>query len=218
MRVAVFAPHPDDETLGAGGSILRHRRAGDQVHWIIATRMGSEYSEARRRAREKEIASVTRSAGFRSVTRLGFEASRLDEIPKRQLVASCAEALKRIRPHWVYIPFHGDAHSDHAAISDAVQSAAKWFRHSGVERILAYETLSETGQVVRPKGIFVPNVYQDITAHLAGKIRLMSRYRGEMGSYPFPRSARAIRALAEMRGSSCGFRAAEAFMLIREIR
>ena len=38
MRVVlVVAPHPDDETLGVGGTLLRHVAEGDAVHWLIAT-------------------------------------------------------------------------------------------------------------------------------------------------------------------------------------
>ncbi len=37
MKVIVIAPHPDDETLGCGGAILRHIADGDMVHWLIVT-------------------------------------------------------------------------------------------------------------------------------------------------------------------------------------
>ena len=36
-KVIVISAHPDDETLGAGGTILKHFDAGDEVFWIIAT-------------------------------------------------------------------------------------------------------------------------------------------------------------------------------------
>jgi len=31
------ATHPDDETLGCGGTLLKHRANGDEIHWLIAT-------------------------------------------------------------------------------------------------------------------------------------------------------------------------------------
>ena len=35
--VLVVAPHPDDESLGAGGTLLHHKKKGDNVHWLIMT-------------------------------------------------------------------------------------------------------------------------------------------------------------------------------------
>ena len=41
-KVLVVAPHPDDETLGCGGTLLRHVAEGDSVHWLIATAMRTD--------------------------------------------------------------------------------------------------------------------------------------------------------------------------------
>ena len=38
-KVIVIAPHPDDETLGCGGTLLRHKLEGDEIHWMIMTKM-----------------------------------------------------------------------------------------------------------------------------------------------------------------------------------
>ena len=37
MKIVVVSPHPDDESLGAGGLIAKHKKAGDQVFWINIT-------------------------------------------------------------------------------------------------------------------------------------------------------------------------------------
>ncbi|MDE6890921.1 MAG: PIG-L family deacetylase, partial [Lachnospiraceae bacterium] len=37
MKIAVISPHPDDETLGAGGFLLKHRKEGNQIYWINMT-------------------------------------------------------------------------------------------------------------------------------------------------------------------------------------
>jgi len=38
VKVLVISAHPDDETLGCGGMLLRHRSKGESVHWFVATR------------------------------------------------------------------------------------------------------------------------------------------------------------------------------------
>ena len=55
--VVVIAPHPDDETLGCGGTILKHKQDGDRVFWLIVTCISEEfgYSAEKVRARNDEI-------------------------------------------------------------------------------------------------------------------------------------------------------------------
>ena len=38
-RVLVIAVHPDDETLGCGGTLLKHKANNDEIHWLIASDM-----------------------------------------------------------------------------------------------------------------------------------------------------------------------------------
>ncbi len=42
MKILVIAPHPDDETLGCGGTLLRHKAEGDEIHWLIMTKMNKD--------------------------------------------------------------------------------------------------------------------------------------------------------------------------------
>ena len=80
------------------------------------------------------------------------------------------------------------------------------------------ETLSETEFSLSTKDdSFIPNVFVDITDLLEEKIKIMKMYRGEMGTFPFPRSAENIRALATYRGATAGVEAAEAFVLLKEV-
>ena len=50
------------------------------------------------------------------------------------------------------------------------------------------------------------------------KIEIMNVFSSELGEFPFPRSIEAIRALASIRGAASGYKAAEAFQLLRERR
>lgn len=217
--VLVIAPHPDDETLGCGGALLRHKSLGDSVHWLIVTSMDSvRYSAERIEHRSREIEQVAGAYGFDSTTCLQFPAARLDEAPCNKLVAAIGAVVDRLQPAVIYLPFPGDAHTDHRAVYSAAAAVTKWFRYPFVKRVLACEIISETDFGLAPDGLaFRPNSYVDISAWLDKKIAIMRFYEGEMGDHPFPRSEVAMRALASLRGAQSGFAAAEAFMLIKEI-
>jgi len=219
-RILVIAPHPDDETFGCGGMILRAMREGAEVHWLIATTMegGADYTEQQIFDREKVIESVGEAYGFAGIHRLAFPTAQLDRLGLKPLVDGIGEVISEIRPNEVFAPFRHDVHSDHRQVFDAVAASSKWFRSSVIERFLSYETLSETDFCIDPTSSFNPTVFVDITSELPGKLEIVKLYPGELGEHPFPRSAESCRSLAQLRGSQSGFRAAEAFQLIREIR
>jgi N-acetylglucosamine malate deacetylase 1 len=218
--ILVIAPHPDDETLGCGGTLLRHKDNGDDIHWLIVTEMTVEhgFTQERINNREKEINEVANLYGFDSVSKLGFPTARLDTVPVEKLVQQIGETIHRIRPDIIYLPYPGDIHSDHKFVFESGLSCTKWFRYSFIKRILVYETLSETEFGINPSNIkFTPNVYVDITRYLDQKIEIMKVFKSEMGEYPFPRSDQAIKALSAYRGATSGFPFAESFMLIKEV-
>ena len=220
-KVLCIAPHPDDETLGCGGSLLRHIAEGDEVHWLIVTSITKDigYSVARIDSREHEICEVASTYGFKQVHRSGLPTTRLDTLPKSDLVGAIAKVIAEVCPQRLYIPYRNDVHSDHAAVFDAAISCSKTFRYPSIREIYSFETLSETEFGLRPDDQgFRPNLLTDITPWIEKKIEIMRMYSGEMGSFPFPRSEECIRALAMLRGSQAGVRAAEAFMILKEIR
>lgn len=219
-KVIVIAPHPDDETLGCGGTLLRHIRQGDEVHWIIATEMtsGCGFAQEHIEARKQEISKVAAHYQFTSVKLLGFPTTLLDTIPIGDIVAAIKASLQQINAQILYLPHRGDVHTDHRIVFDAAISCAKWFRNSSIQRVLSYETLSETEFGLDPdRRGFLPNVFVDISDHLDQKLEILYLFAGEMGAFPFPRSEQAVRAQASLRGSTAGCAAAEAFMLLKEI-
>lgn len=217
--VLVIAPHPDDETLGCGGTLLRHRASGDETHWLVVTRLDAKHhSPEQVQRRQLEIQAVAAAYGFSSTTQLGFETTRLDRVGLAEIVSCIGEVVAAIRLEVIYVPFPGDAHSDHRVVFQAATAAAKWFRYPSVRRVLACEIPSETDFGLAPDGLsFKPNSYVDIGPWLDGKLNIMRHYAGEMAPHPFPRSEAAIRALATFRGAQCGADAAEAFMILKEI-
>lgn len=217
----IVAPHPDDETLGCGGTILKLKAQGVSVHWLIVTTIEdvSGFSQDRVPVRNAEIDSVRRAYGFDRVHTCGLPAAALDTLGKGALIGAIGAVVKEVRPDRIYIPYRNDVHSDHAAVFDATIAAAKTFRSPFVRSIYAYETLSETDFGLRPDDPgFRPNLYEDISGHLDKKIEIMAEFDGEMGQFPFPRSEECLRALATLRGAQANCQAAEAFMILKEIR
>ena len=219
--VLVVAPHPDDETLGCGGTLLRHKAEGDRIHWLICTKIDSDpnFSKERIFSRRKEIELVARNYQFDSVSQLDCFPAQLDTVPMSKLVGQIGDVVKSTSAEIIYVPFRSDIHSDHTFVFDAVIACSKWFRYPKVEQVLVYETLSETDFFLKVDAIpFQPNVYVDIESYLDEKIRTMQVFTNEIGEHPFPRSEKCIRSLANLRGAASGYKAAEAFRLLKWCR
>jgi LmbE family N-acetylglucosaminyl deacetylase len=218
MKTIIIAPHPDDEVLGVGGTILRRKSEGAKVAWLICTSISSElgFDEAKVKKRADEIKAITELFGFDEVFELKFPTTRLDQVPMSKLVTEVSNIFNKFEPTEVFVPHPFDVHTDHGIVFNAVVSCTKWFRHPYVKRILAYETLSETDFSLTPGCRFLPNVFVDIDLYLDQKLQALDIYSSETGEFPFPRSIEAVSALATLRGAASGFKAAEAFELLRE--
>ncbi|HNQ23306.1 MAG TPA: PIG-L family deacetylase [Phycisphaerae bacterium] len=217
--VLVLAPHPDDEVLGVGGTILRHLAEGDAVHVAICTR-GEEARFGREQV-ERVQAEAREAHALLGVTGshfLALPAARLDTLPVADVNAALSEVFERVRPEVLYVPHVGDVHRDHQVIFQAALVCSRPTGGRYPRRILAFETVSETDWYAAPlTPAFVPNVFVDISAHLDGKLAACAKYASQLRPAPDQRSLEAIRALSITRGSAMGLRHAEAFMLIRQI-
>ena len=221
MNVLAISAHPDDETLGCGGTLMKHRDAGASLHWMIVTRPdGPSWSKEVVERKECEIQTVAEAYGMEEPVRLGFPAARLDTVPMADLIDAIRSGISSIRPELVYTVYEGDVHTDHRIVSSAVMSVLKPFHMAdlGVRRIVSFETLSST-EAASPNhgGGFVPTLFNDITAYLDRKIEIMSLYQTEAHQSAMPRSGDSIRALARFRGATVAVPYAEAFMLRREL-
>jgi len=218
MKTIFIAPHPDDEVLGVGGTILRRKSEGAEVALVLVTSplVADGWSDEFIRQKNYELQKSIEFFNFDEVYKLNFPTTRLDQVPIRDIVDGLSHAFNSFKPVEVFFPHSGDVHSDHRVVFDAVQSCIKWFRHPTILRALTYETLSETDFNTSAINQFVPNVFIDIEKFLESKLDALDGYSTELGQFPFPRSRESVRALALIRGAASGFAAAEAFALLRE--
>lgn len=220
MKILAISAHPDDETLGCGGTLLKHRAAGDELYWIIATVCHEPQWSAEVISRKAvEVDRVASAYGAQPI-RFGFPNARLDTIGVGELMKPIERVVNEVAPEVVYVLHGGDIHTDHYALFNATMSVLKPFymKRRGVQRVLGYETLSSTDAAPqRGERMFMPNVFSDITPFIERKLEVMALYETEIHAEPMPRSPSAIRALARFRGSTISTEYAEAFTLIREL-
>lgn len=142
-NVLVIAPHPDDETMGLGGTLVHHARAGDKITVVF---VGSgiqgdpdghyprnEYPQVR----EAEARAAAQVLGVSAVRFLGYPDNLSDEgihvfgdLPKdpvaarRALACSFAEILAKVIEEVpcsiVYYPWVGELHADHWQVAQSV--------------------------------------------------------------------------------------------------
>lgn len=215
--VLVVGAHPDDEVLGAGGTIRAHTANGDEVHVLIVTEGATaQYDDESLVAQKREEAQeCANRLGVANIHFGDLPDMRLDDCAHVEVNAVIEDAVSRIAPDIVYTHSPTDVNRDHKEVYDSTMVATR--PGSGVDRVLAYEVPSSTdwGGEDTP---FNPTVYIDVTDHLETKIEAFRAYDSEQRAPPHPRSADVLRALATVRGAAAGYRAAEAFVLAREYR
>jgi len=219
-NVIVVSAHPDDETIGAGGTLLKHIKNGDQVSWLIATNVFEEqgFSKERVVSRQKEIEQVAQAFGFSNVFLLDYPTMSLSSSSIIKMVPEISDIFNKVEPEVIYCLNRSDAHSDHRVLFDAVMACTKSFRYPFIKKVLLYECLSETefAPALTEKA-FIPNYFVDISEFCKQKIEIMKIFASELGEHPFPRSEKNIEALATFRGATVGVEYAEAFQAIKII-
>ncbi|WP_197073451.1 PIG-L deacetylase family protein [Clostridium polynesiense] len=220
MKILVFAPHPDDEIIGVGGTIAKRAKLGDEVYVCVVTKgveplFDVKFIEQGRR----ECLKADEIIGVKETIFLDFPAVMLESVPRYILNGKINEIVQKIEPDEVYIPHRGDMQLDHQIVVDAVMVAVRPRGKKYPKRVYSYETLSETGwNIPNTVNEFIPTVYEDITNTYALKIQAMNEFHSQLSDFPNARSLGAIEALAKFRGATVNLKVAEAFSLIREIK
>jgi LmbE family N-acetylglucosaminyl deacetylase len=212
MNLLVISPHADDETLGAGGTLLKYKDEGNKIYWLNITNMEEEYGYQRDDVamKQQQINQICKMYNMDGFYDLGLRPAGLDLYNRSLLINEIAKIIELVQPEVVILPYKGDVHTDHKIVCEAAYSCTKNFRYPSIKKILSMEIVSETNYSYFDEA-FGANYYVNIEDHLEKKINIMKIYEKEIGLHPFPRSEEALRALAILRGSSAGFKYAEAF-------
>ena len=218
--ILVVSAHPDDEVLGVGGTLLKHKAKGDELIWIIITSIFETHGFSKHRVatRKNEIAKITDMVGFKSVHHLNYPTMSLNSATSNEMIPKISAIFSESQPEVIYVMNRSDAHSDHRYTFDAIAACTKSFRYPFIKKVLMYECISETEFApALSERLFMPNYFVNITGFFREKLTLMQVYESELGEHPFPRSLKNIEALAIFRGASVGVDYAEAFQLIKLI-
>lgn len=217
--LAVVA-HPDDETLGCGATLCRHRKGGDKIYVLsltdgVGARGATSEAAAKRREAAERAAGVL---GFEWLARGDFPDNEMDSVPLLEVVQYIESVKEDVVPDLVYTHHGGDLNVDHRITFQAVLTAFRPQPDEPSTEIRTFEVPSSTEWSHNSiGGQFTPNLFIDASEHWDAKLAALSEYGTEIRGYPHPRSPKALEALSRRRGAQVGLPLAEAFHTVRRI-
>lgn len=207
-RILVLSPHPDDESIGCGGTLCKRSLAGDLIHLVCLTsgeRGGhGQDPSAAGRTREEEALEAASILGIQSVEFWREPDGRLQ--PSQMLVNRLADKLRAWEPSFIFVTHEAEAHPDHRAAAQLLRfvrnSSANW---SAMVRTYEVWTPLETMDHIEDISEQMETKQAAIRAYRSQCAVLrfdeamlgLARYRGEMHSWPGGDYAEVFRGLSK---------------------
>jgi len=188
MKVLVVSPHPDDESIGCGGTLCKHVEEGDLVRVVFLTSgeqggHGSSRDETRR-IRESE---ARQAATILGVTDIEFWRERDGGLrASHSLIERSLEAIQRYRPELIYVPNEHESHPDHRAAARLVRAVRQRLTISPT--VLMFEVwtpLTDMDEII------------DVTPYMETKLAAIRAYKSQCSVMRFDE---AMLGLARYRG------------------
>jgi LmbE family N-acetylglucosaminyl deacetylase len=194
-RVLVLSPHPDDESIGCGGTILGHVARGDDVRVVFLTSgeaggHGRSIAETLR-VREREAKAAAKILGIQEPEFWHEPDGKLKAT--RSLAKRLQNAIKSFKPDTIYVTHDKEMHRDHLAAVRVLRSALRAMKGKR-PRVLMYEVWTPIQKLdeiidISPymnKKIRAVRAYRSQCAEVGfvEAVRGLNRYRGELHSWP----------------------------------
>lgn len=219
-KILIIASHPDDEILGCGGAIAFHKKNKDKVKILFLSDGVTSRNKFKKDDIKKRVESAKKACLVVGVQNLEFKSfpdNMFDTIPLIEIIKSIENVVTEFRPNIIYTHSNYDLNIDHQIAHRATMTACRPIEKNYLSEIYSYEVLSSTEWSISKKNTFSPNHFIDISKFLNVKIKAIKKYAQELRKDPHPRSLNVIKSLAILRGSNCGVKYAEGFMLERRI-
>lgn len=218
-NILVLCAHPDDESLGLGGTLAIHNIQKDNVHVRIFTtgQFGRDESKKGIENRKVQCKKACKILGVKSVEFLEYDDQKLESINLTELTSHIESFMKKLNPDTIYTHFWGDMNQDHRRIYDATIIGTRPQKNSKLKELICYETPSSTDNPLE-MNIFNPNYFVDIKKVFKIKTKAIKQYKNEIPKSPHPRSIEAIQNRAKFWGSKLNLNYVESFIKIREIK
>lgn len=218
QKILVVCAHPDDESLGLGGTLLLHSQKGDKIKVLVIT--DGETSRQNQLSsistRQKQCKQACKTLGITNVDFLDYKDQSLDTTSVLSLSQSIEKEISLFNPSLIYTHFWNDLNQDHRRVFEATKIASRPVPKSSVKELICFETPSSTEWSYGEK--FSPNYFVDVKKVFNKKLKAISYYEKELQKYPHPRSVEGITSRAQYWGSTVGVNYAEAFVKVFEIR
>ena len=103
-NIVIISAHPDDEILGAGGTLLKHRDKGDIIYWIIITNISEKqgFSEEVVNSRQAEIKKVANILGIKKTFLLDYPTMSLTSETLNEMIPKLSEVFSSVKPEFIY--------------------------------------------------------------------------------------------------------------------
>lgn len=146
QKVLVFSPHPDDESIGAGGFIYDATRVGAEVKIVLVTNGNKHHLED---TRYQEFKSATKILGVEenNLVFWGYPDGRLAGVNQEEIANRIADEIEQFKPDFIIYSAADDIHPDHRTVGRLVEKVLKDENYQG----LAYGYLVHFRRFPQPK-------------------------------------------------------------------
>ena len=225
-KILVVVAHPDDEVLGNGATM--HKLIREYNCTIRAIILGEGLTsrtderdldiwKEKLEQHRQNIYNAQKCIGYESIGIYNFPDNRFDSVDLLDIIKIVEKEKNEFRPDVIFTHHSGDLNIDHQRTFEAVLTSTRPMNNENVESIITFETPSGTEwQAINDPRRFLPNLFVQVSEeNIEAKVKAIESYDFEKREFPHPRSAEALRILAQRYGIMMGASSMEAFQIIR---